>query len=255
MFCDGNGHFSDKCPKKEAKAKVWLFNGTSNFMITQAVDLSVSFPLTSNVTPFSFYLTPLDSECKLVLEYNWLTHFNPLIDWVLDSIKFQTVVEQMLMPQTSIPASGNPSHLSQSDLNHGLAPSDIPPADSPGQPPLKAPLILLINTAAYMCTCKLEGSVQFSLQLCPPPSDSAKAWATITLDSPDLSNIPKKYHDFTDVFSKAKASTLPPHHKHDLKIKLEKGATPPLGTLYSLFLVELEALWVFIDKNLSTKFI
>ncbi|KAG6326078.1 hypothetical protein ID866_13011 [Astraeus odoratus] len=207
---------------------LWLFDGTSNFMIIQAVDLAVSFPSTGNVTPFSFYLAPLDSECKLVLGHNWLTFFNPLIDWVLGS---------------------------QSDPNPSLMPSDIPPANSPGQPPLKAPLISLINTAAYMHACKLEGSVQFSLQLCPPPSDLAKAWATTTLDSPDLSNVPKEYHDFADVFSKAKASTLPPHCEHDLKIELEEGATLPLETLYLLSPVELEALWVFIDENLSTGFI
>ncbi|KAG6328130.1 hypothetical protein ID866_10959 [Astraeus odoratus] len=161
----------------------------------------------------------------------------------------------MPTPQTSIPASGNPSHPGQSDPDPSLVPSDIPPADLPGQPPLKAPLILLINAATYMHACKLEGSVQFSLQLCPPPLDLAKAWVTTTPDSPNLSNIPEEYHDFADVFSKAKVSTLPPHHEHDLKIKLEEGATPPLGTLYSLSPVKLEALWAFINENLSTGFI
>ncbi|KAG6331152.1 hypothetical protein ID866_7937, partial [Astraeus odoratus] len=46
---------------------LWLFDGTSNFIITQAVDLSVSFSSTGNVTPFSCYLTLLNFECKLVL--------------------------------------------------------------------------------------------------------------------------------------------------------------------------------------------
>ena len=46
---------------------LWLFDGSSNFVITQAVDLSILFPATSDVTPMIFYLAPLDSECKIVL--------------------------------------------------------------------------------------------------------------------------------------------------------------------------------------------
>ena len=42
-----------------------LFDGLSNFIITQAVDLSILFPATGDVTPMIFYLAPLDSKCKI----------------------------------------------------------------------------------------------------------------------------------------------------------------------------------------------
>ncbi|KAG6326286.1 hypothetical protein ID866_12803 [Astraeus odoratus] len=51
-------------------------------------------------------------------------------------------------------------------------PSD-PAPDMPGCTPLKAPHISLINTAAFVHACKLEGSFQFSLQLCPPASSTS----------------------------------------------------------------------------------
>ena len=111
----------------------------------------------------------------------------------------------------------------------------------------------MINAVTFTCTCKLKGSLQFQLQLCP--LDTAKACLTSTNPLPDLSSIPPEYCNFADVFSKAKASKLPPHHEHDLKIKLEDGTSPPLGTIYSLSPVELEALWTFIDENLGTGFI
>jgi hypothetical protein len=60
------------------------------------------------------------------------------------------------------------------------------------------------------------------------------------------------YHEFADVFSKSKASTLPPHREYDLKIELEEGTHPPLGTLYSLSQSELTALRTFLDEHLAS---
>jgi len=71
----------------------------------------------------------------------------------------------------------------------------------------------------------------------------------------DLDIVPLEYRDYADVFSKAKASELPPHRDYDLKINLKEGTSPPLGTLYSLSLVELSTLQTFIDENLNTDFI
>ena len=71
----------------------------------------------------------------------------------------------------------------------------------------------------------------------------------------DLSDIPKDYHEFTDVFDKKKADALPLHRSYDLKIEMEEGAVPPSNHMYSLSPLESEALWVFIKENLHSGFI
>jgi len=225
-----------------------LFDGTSNLIITQAVDISVKFPASGDVTPMTFYLTPLDSECSIVLGHNWLTHYNPLIDWVLSSLTFRTPAPSLLAPlSTPSPVqSGNPVSGLSSQSDPGLAPSVDTPVCTP-------PHISLINAAAFMCACKLEGSTKYQLQL--RPSDSVKACSSSASTPLDLDIVPLEYCDYADVFSKAKASELPLHHDYNLKIKLEEGTSPPLGTLYSLSPVELSALRTFIDENLNTGFI
>jgi len=58
--------------------------------------------------------------------------------------------------------------------------------------------------------------------------------ADVHLENQDLSNIPKDYWQFADVFCKQKAKSLPSHRPSDLAIQIEEGANPPLGPIYSL---------------------
>jgi hypothetical protein len=46
-----------------------LFDGTSNAVIIQATDLPIRFP-TGEVHSVTFYVTPLDSSCSLILGHN-----------------------------------------------------------------------------------------------------------------------------------------------------------------------------------------
>ena len=114
--------------------------------------------------------------------------------------------------------------------------------------------IVIISAPDFALACHLEGSTQFSLQL---QSKETTLFSMSTTSEPaDLSGVPPEYHDFADVFSKSKASQLASHCKHDLKINLEEGTSPPLGCTYSLSTSELESLQKFLDEeHLANSFI
>jgi len=224
-----------------------LFNGTTTTVITKATDLPICFP-SGDITPMTFYVTPLDSDCKIVLGHNWLTQYNLSIDWVLSSIKFRTSMQQVPTP-SSLP---NPVAHSPSVLRlDAMSVSSPSPTDLPQAPGLWAPPIALINAAAFLKACQLDGSQQFSIQLKPDSSFHA----ALVDAAPNLSSVPEAYHNFANDFNKAKASVLAPHWEYNLEIELEEGAPLPPGRLYSLSPVELETLWAFINENLHFGFI
>ncbi|KAJ3560359.1 hypothetical protein NP233_g10892 [Leucocoprinus birnbaumii] len=190
------------------------------------------------------YVTRLDSSCSVVLGHNWLTRYNPLIDWASSSLSFRP--HPLDPPAISARVASAPSEAS---LSSSAVPPPVDKSSSTDSSP-SPPLISLINASAFIRASRLPGSVNFRLNL-----SSSSASARVSKETIDLSSIPDEYHEFADVFSKSRADSLAPHRPYDLKINLEDGSQPPVGTIYSLSPSELEALREFIDEHLSIGFI
>ncbi|KAI3369496.1 hypothetical protein L3Q82_007711 [Scortum barcoo] len=69
-------------------------------------------------------------------------------------------------------------------------------------------------------------------------------------DYPDLSRVPPYYHDLHEVFSRSKATSLPPHCYWDCTIDLFPGAPIPKARLYTISGPEREAMDEYIEASL-----
>src|ERR1700720_2275060 len=141
-----------------------LFDGSSSsHMITKAIDIPLQIAH-GHIPPFTFYVTMLDPSCVVVLGYNWLTRYNPLIDWVLSSITFRSTHIENPVPETR--PSMRASISEEMELPSTSDPFDPEFWVESTTPPVKPKIdISLITAAAYLWACSLQGSQQFSLNL------------------------------------------------------------------------------------------
>jgi hypothetical protein len=152
-----------------------------------------------------------------------------------------------------VPYTGRVS-VSSNILHKDGKASSVTTGNPPVAPPSsESPWIALVSTPAFCLLQRQEGSNTFQLHL----SDSSfvKAISASASAPVNMSSILEEYHDFPDMFSKAKADKPAPHRPYGLKIDLEDEAAPPLGPIYSLYQSEVQSLWEFINEHLNMGFI
>ena len=67
----------------------------------------------------------------------------------------------------------------------------------------------------------------------------------------ELSQVPSKYHDLSEVFGKRRATSLPPHTPFDCAIQLLRGSVPPQERIFSLSQAETQAMEGYIKDSLT----
>jgi hypothetical protein len=171
-----------------------LFDGSSNTTVTKSVKLPIRFP-SGDLISVSFLVTPLDSSFLAVLGFNWLTCYNPLIDWVTSSITFQTPIKEV--PRTF--SADSVLNITKAKVNSSVL---------SGKQVL-LPSVLLIGAAAFAQTTQAEGSQIFAI-LSTSKSLQGRS-ASLNSDTSNLTAIPLSYREFADVFSNIKSKELAPH--------------------------------------------
>lgn len=83
------------------------------------------------------------------------------------------------------------------------------------------------------------------------PVPALRGTSALGVMPPDLAGVLEQYHDLAAVFSKARATSLPPHRLYNCTIDLLPGTAPPKGRLYSLSELELKAMEEYICSSLS----
>ena len=137
-------------------------------------------------------------------------------------------------PQTPSPEASSPTPTDSPQVP--LSPQPTPALLISTLPGETTPSISIVNAVAFMHASKLLGSKTFRLFL------SETGTIKQSFPNDDSVDLTKEYHEFTDVFSKRKADTLVEHCSYDLKINLKEDAASPIGMIYSLSPLELEAL-------------
>jgi hypothetical protein len=212
----------------------------------------------------SFQLITLGNY-SLILGMDWLRSHNPHIDWENRIVSLSCSSQHSLSALSSLARSTMPTILPPFDT---LSRSHTPPQLSKPAPtkinyrpvpaiiPLRNPTmtdISIVSNAQFHQLLKQKQGVGYMMDIAQVEELST---ATLSDDSsaPEI-QLPDKYAEYAQVFSKLQADQLPPHRPYDHTIPIAEGATVPFGPVYNLSQTELKALHEYIKENLSKGFI
>ncbi|MBW0493709.1 hypothetical protein O181_033424 [Austropuccinia psidii MF-1] len=204
-------------------------NESPALFITHYTKWVVEFP-SFPIFEWDFFIIDSPRGEDLILGYDFLYHFNPIIDWKNGLITYDS------------------SHKDSSGIKSSASNSLATAVNSValvGE--LKTPSLPSCHLSHYLNKYMREYG----------PSSLEEQWDEE--EEPEeiktvFKVVPPAYHQYLNVFSNMKAGKPAPHCTCDHHIELE-GILPPVGVIYSLLNKESETLQAYISENVEKGFI
>ncbi|MBW0566213.1 hypothetical protein O181_105928 [Austropuccinia psidii MF-1] len=201
----------------------------------------------------------------LILGYDFLYHFNPIIDWKNGLITYDSSHKDSsgIISSTSndLSTAVNSVALVGELKTPSFPPSVHNPSTFPSQSllPLRDEVFKEIKDVGEDVAISSLHLFQGDMDLPPLSFHASLEEQWDEEEEPEeietvLKVVPPAYYHYLDVFAKVKAEKLPPHHTCDHHIELE-GLLPPVGVIKSLSKHESETLQAYISENVEKGFI
>jgi transposase InsO family protein len=201
---------------------------------------------------------------SLILGMDWLKTHNPSINWENRTITLpcthkHTASALSPLAQSTLPSAlpvfmNQPRSITPPPVSKPM-PTKInyPPVIIPAKPRNPSLLdISVVSNASFCQLLKQQQSIGYMLDVSRIEQLSS---ATISTSKEPIIQLPEKYAEYSQVFSKMQADRLPPHRPYDHTIAVKEGAEVPFGPIYNLSQTELKALHEYIKENLDKGFI
>ncbi|MBW0520217.1 hypothetical protein O181_059932 [Austropuccinia psidii MF-1] len=239
-------------------------NESTSLFITHYTEWVVDFPSFPRFE-WDFFIIDSPKGEELILGYDFLYHFNPIVDWKNGLITCDSSHKDssgiFFSTSNDFTTAVNSVALVCELKTPSLPPSVHIPSIIPSQSllPLRDEVFKETKDVAEDFAISSLNLFQGDVDLPPLSFHASLEEQWDEEEEPEeietfLKVVPPAYHKYWDVFSKVKAEKLPPHPACDHHIELQ-GLLLPVGVIYSLSKNESEALRAYISENVEKGFI